>query len=163
MEIIIFILLIVVNLVLILQDLFVRKVHVVPLIIHLLLSLLYAYQKNLDIDDLFVRASLNLSYLALLFLVLLILIKIKRKPVSVLFQEWIGIGDLIYLISVIPFFELRAYVFYVMICSLAGVFVGILIKKWKSVNSVPLVSVLGIVFLILVVLQETGKQILLSY
>lgn len=89
----------------------------------------------------------GLAFLVLLILVLYAYILIRYKSTK-LFAEYFGIGDLLILIALVPFFEFRHFVFFFTLATLFSVLGHLLMNWFKKQESIPYAGYLSIFLLV---------------
>jgi len=93
----------------------------------------------------------NLLFLTFLFLVLGIYIRVLRRRVFHSFSRAIGSGDILFLYALSPFFEVREFVLFLtgaFLFSLVAYGTYRLLRKNNPVSTIPLVSSIGLCFMI---------------
>lgn len=97
------------------------------------------------------RLKINLTFLLLLYIFLGFYVCVVRRRAFLSFTGTIGLGDLIFLPALSPFFELRDFVLFLTVAFLFSLGIYGLFKlfgKDRSWRSIPLISTVGICFMV---------------
>lgn len=128
-----------ISLLLIYQDFSSRAVSVWAIVVLAIASLLQFYET----DGFWMDIVLNLTYLVMVFLLSWIVMVFVFKKT---FSNMIGLGDILFLLAIVPLFEIYEFVYWIVIsisCSLVfHVLVEKLLKRPQS--TIPLVGYLSI-------------------
>lgn len=146
------VLLVVLLLLVFVQDLKYRAIHIaLPLFIGILAGYVF-FQRDLDYRIL-IR---SLLFLTLTFSALYLYLRIRRGP-SFQFFENIGKGDLLYFLAVIPLFSTANYILYFISGMLFSILGFMVIQYVSKSNLIPLAGLLALYLVILKgVLYITG-------
>lgn len=122
------------------QDLKYRAIHaVLPLIILLIgLGIFFYYKYSLEI------ILYNLLFLAVTFLGLYMYLFFKFKKFINPFQKTIGLGDILFFISVIPFFTTHNYILFFITGLIFSLIAFMGLKLFTKTNLVPLAGFLAL-------------------
>lgn len=140
------ILLIVSFIVVVYQDFTFRRIHVVLPIVIFCLAIAVTLKKDMfSVTNLYY----SISFLVLNFAVITVYFSVKNKKLINPFKSHIGLGDLLFLLAVIPLFIFRTYILFFIF----GMFFCLLLfftfnKKWKH-KTIPLAGCLSLFIIIL--------------
>ncbi len=144
MNVILEVLVVLVLLLIFIQDMRFRAIHIVlPILLACIGSYLF-YKKNLTTDILFY----NLLFLGITFFGLYTYLFIKRRKFTNPLA-FIGIGDFLYFIAVIPYFSMTNYILYFTTGMVFSIIVFMFIKSKVKTNLVPLAGLLALYMLLL--------------
>jgi hypothetical protein len=143
-------------LVIFIQDLRTREVHVIlfPALFGLLLIELNARQ---SLDGIWLNSVPNILYLALICSILSLYSFVRFRTFNIF--HGIGLGDILLLLAICIWFEITDYVFFTSIAFLSSLLAHLgltrLFRKYRQRNSVPLA---GYVSLCMIVWFVSGFQ-----
>lgn len=132
------------------QDVQYRKIHIVfPPLIYVFLFL------SINVDSIkLVEISLyNSLFFVLVLLVLVIYMSIKNKQFLNPFQNYFGLGDLLFYLAITPAFMLRNYIVFFILSMMFAIFMHLVLKKIMKDQSVPLAG-FSALFLMLMILKD---------
>lgn len=119
----------------------------IPLLASLLL---FQKQANSTWSETSIYTLFNVGIIVFQFLVISLYFSIKQKQIINIFKKYIGIGDLLFLIAIAPFFDPMQFVFFevfsliaILIASLGYGFVK---KSWSF--KIPLAGMQAICFIL---------------
>jgi len=134
------------------QDWKYRAVHIMLLGSIFLLGILQSY--GLGMLDKTLGMSFGYVFGCMLFAYLIFVI--KRKAFFNPFKELMGIGDIVYIIAVMPFFDFRNYMFFFVGSMLFSIvlFYGLKLMKYH-LPTIPLAGFMALAFVLILVLKIT--------
>lgn len=91
------------------------------------------------IYTLIVRLELNIFFLMFMFTGVGLYIKITKRK----FEDCIGWGDILFIISLAPLFELRQFLIFLIITFASTCLLSIALSKFLQFTTIPLVSYMG--------------------
>lgn len=108
----------------------------------------------------FINYQLSLFYLIFLLFFLFVYIRIRFKSFN-LFKDFFGIGDLLVLLSIIPFFYFKEYIYFTTIATFISLILHYLPKLSNKNSSIPYAGYISIVFgIYLIIFLFTGIRVL---
>jgi hypothetical protein len=132
---IIFIGLLLCLLVLFFQDWKYRSIHVVLPIIIFLSSYFIIKQENKLSNKIMI---LNLCFFLITLSILTLYMSLKNKRFLNPFQNYFGLGDLLFYISITPLFNLKNYILYFILSMFFAICLQFTLRKKMKHNTVPL-------------------------
>lgn len=133
------------------QDWRYRRIHLVLPIIIFVLSYFAIERKHKSIINIM---GFNLAFLLITLSFLIIYMSLKNKKILNPFQNYFGIGDLLFYIAVTPLFLLKNYILFFILSMVFAIVLQIILRKVISEKTVPLAGFTA-VFLLLLVLSDT--------
>ena len=131
------------------EDFVGRTVHAILFPLVLLLSVAYSYQ-SLSVYEILYNVLVSGCFLIVQALALLIYFIVKHKRWVNLTNEYLGWGDVLFLLSILPFFSPIAYlIFY--LASLILTIILVLLYRAISKNGLKFIPLAGIQSLMLIV------------
>lgn len=136
------------------QDSKIRHIHVVlPLVVFGSAYFLTNYlQNNIKV------IGINTLFFTLTIALLTLYMSLKNKKFLNPFQNYFGLGDLLFYIAITPLFVLYNYVLFFICSLLFAIVMQFVLRKWIKKDSVPLAG-LSALFLLLVI----AKDVLFSF
>lgn len=123
------------------QDFKSRQVHVFLLIALFGVTILINYlTKNLNYIEIVKIAG----FIALNIIGLVIYFSIKSRAIINPIDKFLGLGDIIYLVSIAPLFTLNKFIIYFIMGLLFSLIVHVLFKKFFNDKTIPLAGYLSI-------------------
>ena len=142
-------------LLIVIQDLKYRHIHVfLPLVIFVV-ALCFLYIKGLR--D-YTIPIYNIGFFILIFTVLIIYMSIKNKSYLNPFTHYFGLGDVLYFIAITPFFVLHNYILFFIFSMLFAIVLKLLFKSKMKNDSIPLAG-----FSALLLLLFIGSDLLFNH
>lgn len=132
---IIFVGLLICLLVLFYQDWKYRSIHVVLPILILFSSYFIIKHENKLSNKI---VLLNIFFFLITLSILIIYMSIKNKQFLNPFQNYFGLGDLLFYTSITPLFDLKNYVYFFILSMIFAICMQFLSRKKMKHNSVPL-------------------------
>lgn len=133
------------------QDWKYRRIHVgLPLAIALC-SFYVIHQKN---EFLFRSIAFNLGFLGLTLSILTLYMSLKSKQFSNPFQNYFGLGDLLFYAAIAPLFILQNYILFFILSMIFAIGLQMGLKKIIKGNTVPLAG-FSALFLSMVILNDS--------
>jgi cytochrome bd-type quinol oxidase subunit 2 len=132
---IIFIGLLLCLLVLFFQDWKYRAIHVVLPILIFLSSYFIIKQENKLSNKIMI---LNLCFFLITLSILTLYMSLKNKRFLNPFQNYFGLGDLLFYISIAPLFNLKNYVLFFILSMIFAICLQFILRKKMKHNTVPL-------------------------
>jgi cytochrome bd-type quinol oxidase subunit 2 len=132
---IIFIGLLLCLLVLFFQDWKYRSIHVVLPILIFLLSYFIIKQENKLSNKIMI---LNLCFFLITLSILTLYMSLKNKRFLNPFQNYFGLGDLLFYISITPLFNLKNYILFFILSMIFAICLQFTLRKKMKHNTVPL-------------------------
>ncbi|MBN2788275.1 MAG: hypothetical protein JXQ69_08140 [Paludibacteraceae bacterium] len=116
----------------------------------LFISLLPESIANNEWSALFENTLVNISILLFELFFTSVYFSLKNKQLTNIFKKYLGIGDVLFLMSICPFFHPIVFVFYLtgslIIILLVSLIYGLIKKKWNF--TIPLAGIFSILLLI---------------
>lgn len=135
------------------QDWKYRRIHVILPLVIFVCSLYAAGQANL----LQLKSIVfNLTFLVLTLAVLTLYMSFKNKQFLNPFQNYFGLGDLLFYMAVAPLFVIQNYILFFILSMVFAIGLQIGFKKIITENTVPLAG-FSALFLCLVILKDSLK------
>ncbi len=131
-----------------LQDLKYRKIHVLLPVIIFILSLFIFNKKDINYRIIF----FNLGFFLFTIMILTMYMSIKSKRFLNPFQNYFGLGDLLFYIAITPFFLLKNYVLFFIASMIFAIVLHSIFKK-KIENTIPLAGFSSLLLLIVIFLD----------
>ncbi|MES2545618.1 MAG: prepilin peptidase [Bacteroidota bacterium] len=132
------------------QDWKYRRIHVVLPFLIFSLSFYIIQQKHSPVFEIII---FNLIFFLITLSVLTIYMSLKNKQFLNPFQNYFGLGDLLFYIAIAPLFLLKDYVFFFILSMVFAIGLQLGLKKIIKENSVPLAGFSSL-FLILVIIKD---------
>lgn len=130
------------------QDLKYRRIHVALPLLILIVSFFNSNQVSLaGLKN--VTTNITFFFITLSFLVLYMSIKNKRflNP----FQNYFGLGDLLFYVAITPLFFLYQYVIFFILSMLFSIIIQLLAKKIIKENTVPLAGFSALLLFLVII------------
>lgn len=133
------------------QDWRYRKIHIaLPVLI-----LVFCF---LSIDQRYVLQLRNMAYNMAFFLtvlgILVVYMSIKNKQFLNPFDNYFGLGDLLFYLTISPLFLLNQYIIFFILSMLFSIILQLLLKKFIKEKTVPLAG-FSALLLLLVIVNDT--------
>jgi len=113
---------------------------------------LESYSKN-DLSVLYTNIGINLCVLVIQFLVVWIYFSFKNKKITNIFHAYIGIGDVLFLVAITPFFNpihfLAFEIIGLIFVLLGSLFYGLRKENWEF--KIPLAGIFALLLIITVI------------
>lgn len=125
-----------------------------PLLFILVLS--HTYIKHQSINFMKYNILINLLILIITGSCIVFYFSVKGKKINQIYNEMIGLGDILLLLAITPFFNPNFYCFFIVsgsIISLIGKIIFNFIKNEKSIH-IPLAGNLAFLFSIILLITE---------
>lgn len=123
-----------------------REIHLYALIV-LGGSSLYLGYIQMPIQKVFLLNMMsNILFLGLQYLGLMIYLQLRYKEGKVLFKKWIGIGDLLFFLVILPKYDFSSYLFIYLGCLIFTVIIFLVYKT--KLKTIPLAG-LSALFIVL--------------
>ena len=130
------------------QDFKHRKVNVYALI---LLFLTLGYTGYLELNtSIFPLIGINLLILSFLLLSLVIYYSIKKKKIYNIIDKEFGLGDVVFLLTIIPFFSFTNFLYFV----ITSVFMSFIYLLLSGNKVIPFAGIMAILLLFLIGLKQ---------
>lgn len=133
------------------QDIKFRHIHVVLPILTLMSSYFIVKSE-------FIIIGINLFFLLITLGVLTLYMSFKNNKFLNPFQNYFGLGDLLFYIAITPLFFLYNYILFFVISMLFAIIIQKLFQKFIKHDSVPLAGLSALLLLFII-----GKDILLPF
>lgn len=132
------------------QDLKFRKIHVaLPVLIFMMaiLKSIYSYgEVNKDMDLIY-------GFIILNFFVIFIYLSIKEKRWVNPFKKHIGLGDFLFLLAIVPLFNLRPYIIFFIMGMVFSLVLYRIFRARSNYNNIPLAGYFSILLLVLIMVN----------
>jgi hypothetical protein len=133
------------------QDWKYRRIHVtLPIAIFSLSFYIIQQQSNIVLKIM----SYNTVFFLITLSVLTIYMSLKNKQFLNPFQNYFGLGDLLFYIAITPLFLLQKYILFFILSMIFAVVMQLGLKKIIKQESVPLAG-FSALFLIMIILNDT--------
>lgn len=130
------------------QDTKTRTIHVfLPLVIFILSVLFNIISDNLALDEIIK----NIIFIGLNILSLIFYYSIKNKTFINPLHQYLGLGDIVFFLSITPLFKINSFVVFFVLSLLFSLFLYVILLKKK--DTIPLAGYMS-VFLILSIYIE---------
>lgn len=150
MEVFIYIMTGLVLLAIIYQDLTYRKIHIALPVVLMLLLIVGTYRNgNLNINSMLEI----LMFLILNMIGIFVYFSFKNKKIVNPFAKYIGLGDILFLIAILPLFILRTYMLFFITGMLFSLLLYLIFKNRLKFNSIPLAGYLSLYLATLMILN----------
>ncbi|NJM78605.1 MAG: hypothetical protein HC854_01355 [Flavobacterium sp.] len=129
------------------QDLKIRHIHVVlPLVVFGSAYFLTNYpQNNLKL------IGINVLFFCFTIVLLTLYMSVKNKRFLNPFQNYFGLGDLLFYIAITPLFILHNYILFFITSLLFTIVMQFVLRKWIKKDSVPLAGLSALLLLLIIV------------
>ena len=136
------------------QDFKIRHIHIVlPVLTFASAYFLTNYlQNNIKL------IGINILFFSTTILVLTLYMSLKNKVFLNPFQNYFGLGDLLFYLAITPLFLLYNYVLFFIISLFFAIIMQFVLRKWIRKDSVPLAGLSALLLLFIVF-----KDILFSF
>lgn len=132
------------------QDLKSRAIHWIFILLLSVSSGLLTYlQGNLNLYN----VGVSLTFVIVLFSVVFIFLYVKNGNGIRSMKESIGLGDVLYLLAIIPLFHFRNYILYIIAGMFASILIYALTQKVRKEDTVPLAGYLSMLLLPILIYQ----------
>jgi hypothetical protein len=128
-----------------LQDLKYRKIHISLPVIVFILSLFIFNKKKLSYQ----LIIYNLIFFILIISILVMYMSLKNKRFLNPFQNYFGLGDLLFYMAITPFFILKNYVAFFIASMIFAIVLHFIFKK-KTNQTIPLAGFSSLLLLIVI-------------
>lgn len=135
-----------------LQDWKFRKIHILLPII--LFTVSYLGVILLDHKTKIKFVLINIAFFLVIFLVLVLYMSNKNKKIINPFQNYFGLGDLLFYLSISPLFLLKNYIVFFIVSMLFSIVLELLILRKKSQKSIPLAGFSGLLLLLIICFES---------
>ena len=130
------------------QDWKYRRIHVVlPLLIFLFSLYIISIQNKM----LFRIIASNALFFILTISLLTLYMSLKNKQFLNPFQNYFGLGDLLFYVAITPLFLIKAYIFYFILSMVFAIILQLSLKKIMKENTVPLAGFSALLLFVIVV------------
>lgn len=85
------------------------------------------------------RLELNIVFLVFMFVSMGLYLQITKRNV----RDCIGLGDILFIISIAPLFELRQFLIFLIVTLASTWLISIVLSKFLQFKTIPLVSCVG--------------------
>jgi hypothetical protein len=128
------------------QDAKFRHIHVVlPVLVFACSYCITSYlQGNLQI------IGVNILFFSITIIVLTLYMSIKNKSFLNPFQNYFGLGDLLFYIAITPLFVLYNYVLFFITSLLFAIVMQFVLRKWIKKDAVPLAGLSALLLLFII-------------
>ncbi len=138
-----------------LQDWKYRQIHVVLPITVLILSFYIVRQKN---DFFFTTSSYNVLFFLTTLGILTLYMSIRNKRFLNPFQNYFGLGDVLFYVAVAPLFLLQSYILFFIFSLIFALVLQVGLKKISKEKTVPLAGFAALFLCIMIV-----KDLMLNF
>lgn len=108
------------------------------------LLVIYSVYANEGIYLLKTRILWNVAFLLYMFSVMIAYLWLTKRQIS----ESIGIGDILFIFTIAPLFELREFIIFLILAFVATLIFYALLSRYYPAKTIPLVSGVGISFIV---------------
>jgi hypothetical protein len=122
------------------QDLKFRGIHIAVFPVILLIALYFNFWMNWGWLDLIK----SLSFLTVTLVVLFLYLSAKNKGFVPLFKQYLGLGDVLFFIAVLPLFSFRNFILFFITGMLASMLFHVLLSSFQTKKTIPLAGYLSI-------------------
>lgn len=137
------------------QDLKYRHLHILwPIIIFI--TGIYDLFTKFNSQNSIMLVITNGGFLLLTFVVLVGYMGLKNKGFENPFENYFGLGDLLFYIAVTPFFMLTNYVLFFIFSMIFSIMIYLVFKKLLDKNSIPLAGYASILLILFIVKDMLG-------
>lgn len=133
-----------------LQDWKYRRIHIVLPIMIFLISL-YTTQINTSIS--FEIVSYNSLFFLTTLSFLVIFMSVKNKHFLNPFQNYFGLGDLLFYIAISPLFQLKNYILFFIMSMIFAIVLQLGLKKIIKDNTIPLAGFSAILIMVIIIVD----------
>lgn len=95
----------------------------------------------------------NVAFFFLVFLILILYVTIKEKAFVNPFENYFGLGDLLFYIAVSPFFFLYYYIQYFILSLIFSIVLYFLLKKFFNHTTIPLAGFASLLLIVLLLIR----------
>lgn len=134
------------------QDWKCRRIHVA---LPLLIFFFSFYLIQIDSKIMFPIIAFNFLFFIVTLSLLTIYMSLKNKRFMNPFQNYFGLGDLLFYIAITPLFLVRTYVFFFILSMLFAIVLQIGLKKKMNESTVPLAGFSSLLLFIIVIKDLT--------
>lgn len=136
------------------QDAKLRQIHVVmPIVVFAAAYFLTNYlQNNLKL------IGVNVLFFCVTIALLTLYMSLKNKAFLNPFENYFGLGDLLFYIAITPLFLLYNYVLFFITSLLFAIVMQFVLRKWIKKESVPLAGLSALLLLLVI-----AKDVLFSF
>ena len=127
------------------QDLKYRAIHIIAPILLFLLGLVQFVHMDIAITQLLVTAA----FLGITLLGAYGYFSIKYRKISNPFKSLIGLGDVLYFVAVIPFFITANYMLFLVLGLLFSMVSFFVVQYFQQTKLIPLAGLLSLFFILL--------------
>lgn len=128
------------------QDVKLRAIHfILPLLLFVAAIGIWSFTSAVVFRELVFSAG----FLFLCLFAIVIQFSLKEKALSNPFNKVFGVGDIAYLLAVIPLFSFRNYLVYIVTGMIFSLLLHVIIQQFQQQNTIPLAGYLS-VYLVLV-------------
>lgn len=130
------------------QDWKYRKIHVALPLVIFIFSFFIISKGNLSL----IKICLYNAFFFLITLsILIVYMSVKNKRYLNPFQNYFGLGDLLFYIAICPLFELKNYILFFIFSMIFAIGLQMGLKKMIQENTVPLAGFTALLLLILII------------
>lgn len=129
----------------VIQDLKYRGIHIVLFPIILLLTLYSNYRMDLGWVDLL----LSLTFLTVTIGILFLYIGLKESKMVNIFKKYLGIGDVLFFMAILPIFSFRNYILFFITGMILSMILHLLLNRFQKHTTIPLAGYLSVYTIVL--------------
>jgi len=136
------------------QDIKDRGIHVLVLICIGLLTIVLNYKLNYNWSDI----GYSVLFLSVNISILFIFLSVKNKKMINLFENYLGMGDVVFFLAVIPLFSFRNFILYFIVGMFISMFFHLVFNKFQNYDTIPLAGYLSIFLVFLLAYTLFSEQ-----
>ena len=138
------------------QDMKYRQIHIVLPVLLFIASLYSVTNKFKDALGL-KNTAFNMGLMAIIFFILVFYMTIKNKRLLNPFENYFGLGDLLFYMAISPFFQLHTYILFFIISMIFSIILHLVFRKFVSHDSIPLAGFSALLLIVII-----GKDFILN-
>lgn len=120
----------------------------------LFVLLFIASLQYLSFKALLISIALNLVIIAFIYLMLVLYFSVKNRKIIFNINQYLGIGDTLFILCLLPSFSAINYVFYLVFGLFVALILGLIYQIRTKQKEIPLVGFLGIYYSIIFVINK---------
>ncbi|KLT68393.1 MULTISPECIES: prepilin peptidase [Flavobacterium] len=132
------------------QDLKYRRIHIALPIVIFILSCFLILSKIKILSTILIS---NISFFLITLSILTAYMSFKAKKFLNPFQHYFGLGDLLFYVAISPLFLLKNYILFFILSLLFAIFLQTALKRFMKEETVPLAG-FSALFLLIVLLKD---------
>ena len=138
------------------QDIKLRAIHfALPLLLVACTIALWCLTSPLEI----IEILYSTGFLVLCLLAIIVQYSIKEKAIKNPFNKVFGVGDIVYLIAIVPLFSFRNYLLFIVTGMVFALIFHIIMQQFQQETTIPLAGYLSLYLIIIMGILAINQQL----